>query len=45
MLNFLCVFVLFNAVKADKKINIAQYGDFFSLLNLGWTSGFQARDD
>ena len=32
MLNFLCFFVLFNAVKTDKKIDIAPYGEFFYYL-------------
>ena len=26
MLNFLCIFVLFNAMKTDQKNNIAPYG-------------------
>ena len=32
MLNFLCYFVLFNAVKTDKKNNFAPYGENFYYL-------------
>ena len=32
MLNFLCFFVLFNAVEARHKINVAPYGENFYYL-------------